>query len=751
MMPTPAGISEEIEKLERRYAKDPEGRFFVPLANAYRRAGDAQRAISLLRQGLERHPEYLSAHIVLGKVLAEEGEERAAEKEFEFVLSVDPQNLVALRTLGELAFRRGAADEGRQWYEKLLSVDPMNEEARRALESPVRPRSMAERTEGSAVLPVGGALEAEADDGDPGTVQEEGEGPGIHFGEEESSAVITETIAELYTRQGFHEQAAEVYRELIRRRGGDPLLEERLHRVQRLAHGLPESGAEEPDGISELAFPAGIAAGIALDPTDGAGALEPGAIEDDRVETGEADLLIWEGPAVGEGASAESARLESAGGAGLETESTPAIPAAAPQESTAQDAADPRMVRHDEGWPAEERVAPFELRGEDGSGDEDVVLTGGDSAEQGSPVPEGEGGPERSVFPAAAPLPGAESQSDAATDPEIASGPAVGYLPVDTSAQEGVSLVGGGHFANEAPLADGPLPEGWSLAQGEALADDRSLADDELSEDIESLAEEHSTPETMPLLAEGLSLTDSTGEAVDPILTADAAAARSTDDRSEPPVYDDGGFASVHLVDDGADPFAESFRFGFSPLQEEERSFAADRDPYEAQPPTKVQEWSADAGTIEQGTPAAQNIREFLGQILAWTPAPAPEHAESGARLTSPGEEMHFDSGVLAELEDLATELSVPATPRALDSDPSSEPGDVEPSEPPIMMMHPARDVPGPGVEMPAEFNADAPDTPQTDSALPEAQTSPAESASAEEERDDDLESFQAWLQSLKR
>ena len=31
--------SSEIEKLERRYAENPDGRYFAPLADAYRKAG----------------------------------------------------------------------------------------------------------------------------------------------------------------------------------------------------------------------------------------------------------------------------------------------------------------------------------------------------------------------------------------------------------------------------------------------------------------------------------------------------------------------------------------------------------------------------------------------------------------------------------------------------------------------------------------------------------------------------------------
>jgi hypothetical protein len=66
-------------------------------------------------------------------------------------------------------------------------------------------------------------------------------------GPEPAAELATETIAELYSRQGFHEQAAEVYRELLRRRGEDPDLRRRLGEAELLAAGeLPESPADEP-------------------------------------------------------------------------------------------------------------------------------------------------------------------------------------------------------------------------------------------------------------------------------------------------------------------------------------------------------------------------------------------------------------------------------------------------------------------------------------------------------------------------
>jgi tetratricopeptide (TPR) repeat protein len=107
----------------------------MPLASAYREAGDLGRAEELLRENLKRHPGYLSAHVLLGRCLADRGATDEARNEFGYVLSIDPQNLIALRTLGEMAASSGNPDEARRWYGELLAVDPMSVEARQALDA----------------------------------------------------------------------------------------------------------------------------------------------------------------------------------------------------------------------------------------------------------------------------------------------------------------------------------------------------------------------------------------------------------------------------------------------------------------------------------------------------------------------------------------------------------------------------------------------------------------------------------------
>ncbi len=123
----------EIDKLERRYAENPKGRNFAPLADAYRKAGQLDQAIELCKSGLERHPDYVSAHIVYGRCLIDQKDDGGAQRVFTKVLELDPENVIAFRVLAEIAERGSRFDVAVGWLTKLLAADPMNGDAAEAL------------------------------------------------------------------------------------------------------------------------------------------------------------------------------------------------------------------------------------------------------------------------------------------------------------------------------------------------------------------------------------------------------------------------------------------------------------------------------------------------------------------------------------------------------------------------------------------------------------------------------------------
>jgi tetratricopeptide (TPR) repeat protein len=157
----------EIEKLERRYAENPQGLTFAPLAEVHRKNGDAARALDLLRPGLELHPDYIPARIVLGRCHLDLGDLPAAEAAFTHVLALDGENVIALKALADLSERLRHFDQAERWLNTLLSVDRSNDDARAQLEridvarrdaaaAPVPPE-IATETEPAAVAGTGEA------------------------------------------------------------------------------------------------------------------------------------------------------------------------------------------------------------------------------------------------------------------------------------------------------------------------------------------------------------------------------------------------------------------------------------------------------------------------------------------------------------------------------------------------------------------------------------------------------------------
>lgn len=122
-------IEQEIRDLHELFgsARDPEGRAFVPLADAYRRAGLLERALRILSEGAERHPDLPSASLVEGLVRRDLDDAPGAEAAFRRVLDLDPDNAQALVELGRVLALRAdadAAEESGALVRRGLALDP---------------------------------------------------------------------------------------------------------------------------------------------------------------------------------------------------------------------------------------------------------------------------------------------------------------------------------------------------------------------------------------------------------------------------------------------------------------------------------------------------------------------------------------------------------------------------------------------------------------------------------------------------
>ena len=116
-----------IDELKKKFDENPR-RYFAPLANEFRKAGDIDQAILICEEFLPQQPGHMSGHIVYGQALYEAGKMPESRAVFETALGLDPENLIALRHLGDIARNQSDHAAARNWYVRVLDADPRNEE-----------------------------------------------------------------------------------------------------------------------------------------------------------------------------------------------------------------------------------------------------------------------------------------------------------------------------------------------------------------------------------------------------------------------------------------------------------------------------------------------------------------------------------------------------------------------------------------------------------------------------------------------
>lgn len=266
----------ERQRLTERYQEQPEGRVFAPLADCHRKLGNLDQALQICQRGLTRHPEYSSAHVILGKIQRERGDLPAARAAFEKVLELDAQNLLALSQLAEIDEDAGDLDaaEGRWQQVAALELDPAfaeqrleairelrlaeeneptgasdsvasGEEAVANESEPVsvpadaeavvadRPASEADAepaSEGNEALDTGGRAPSPAtseSQAEP-TVAESAPARPVRRAAVPTAEIATMTLAEIYAEQGFKSKALEIYRQILSRNPHVESLSERI-------------------------------------------------------------------------------------------------------------------------------------------------------------------------------------------------------------------------------------------------------------------------------------------------------------------------------------------------------------------------------------------------------------------------------------------------------------------------------------------------------------------------------------------
>ena len=109
--------------------------FYIELADAFVRAGQAGNAIPLYKEALRRRPESLAAALGLGDAFEKSGDEASALEAFRQAIKLHPADAGAWRQLGEAQLKLGRAGEATTSLQKSLELDAEVPETHYALAS----------------------------------------------------------------------------------------------------------------------------------------------------------------------------------------------------------------------------------------------------------------------------------------------------------------------------------------------------------------------------------------------------------------------------------------------------------------------------------------------------------------------------------------------------------------------------------------------------------------------------------------
>jgi tetratricopeptide (TPR) repeat protein len=123
----------QVRRWQEEVARDPGSPAFLPLAEVYLREGRLEVARRLCVRGLERSPEHVDAHALLGRVYREIGELDNAFDEWDIALRLDPSHQGARRALGYLCLERRDWPRAIRHLEAALAQEPGDERLARAL------------------------------------------------------------------------------------------------------------------------------------------------------------------------------------------------------------------------------------------------------------------------------------------------------------------------------------------------------------------------------------------------------------------------------------------------------------------------------------------------------------------------------------------------------------------------------------------------------------------------------------------
>lgn len=130
-----AELDDRIGKCQKILDGDPNSQIFAALADAFRKKGMADKALDVCKKGLEIHPDYASAYIVLTKIFIGQGNFAEADHQLQKAIDVGGRTRAVDLLQSEILLKLGHKEKARAILDKLHKSDPMNESVKNLLVS----------------------------------------------------------------------------------------------------------------------------------------------------------------------------------------------------------------------------------------------------------------------------------------------------------------------------------------------------------------------------------------------------------------------------------------------------------------------------------------------------------------------------------------------------------------------------------------------------------------------------------------
>lgn len=303
-----AGLTPSIEKLLKKLEKEPNPLIYLQLAEEYRKERLYEEALKTCQAGLQRHPNYWSARVSMGRIHYEIGDSEKAREELEKVIKAVPDNLLANKLLGDIYRESGRHEEALKRYSLVQMLTPADAEVAASIRKieeylsskvPVAASETAPPAEVMAVSTEGedsdfssaptrilsredlrAALPPQVPDAEVSSVpsteiaeepplstllkvvhpkqqtryleDEEAEVLQEDSEREEADELTTQTLADIYIQQGLPDKAIKVYQKLLLKDPGNMEIIQRLREINPADALISAAGREEPARSSEI-------------------------------------------------------------------------------------------------------------------------------------------------------------------------------------------------------------------------------------------------------------------------------------------------------------------------------------------------------------------------------------------------------------------------------------------------------------------------------------------------------------------